>query len=361
MKKYTHIFNFSSLIFDSAVIEMICDNPNELMLDETRFVVIKKDEYEVLKKYPNVIFDGEKDLINKYCEISEAVIVHGFSSMTQLLRIKKKNLCKIVWRTWGSDAGYNINDKRIIVNIYKRWINCQRKYAAKRLMAVGVCNLVDEIDIKNRFGDINTIEIPYFTHERELIDDVRMGELNHQKITNILVGHSGMSTDNHISIIDKLAFYKSESCRFYFVLSYGYPEYISLVKEYASKELGDKAFFICDKMNYKEYIMFLNKMDIAILDGKQSYALGNLGALLLMRKIFVLNEGGVIQKAFIKEQIPYVSSNKLGQIDFRDLTTKVEYDADNSNLVIHKYDDNIKLWKNVLDYIDEKVSKYENK
>ena len=227
-------------------------------------------------------------------------------------------------------------------------------------MAVGICNCVDNIDIRKRFGNVETIELPYFVNEREQIDNEISIELEHNE-SCILIGHSGMSTDNHLQIIDSVSTYNRENCLFYFVLSYGYDNYIGKVKEYAYQKLGDKAIFVTQKMDYEEYLRFLHKMDVVIIDGKYSYALGNIGALLLMRKKFVINEHGVIRKAFDKEGLPYITSDKLGNICFDELIRSVDYNASNSNLVIHDYSDNCMQWKRVMDFINEKVKSYEGK
>ena len=142
---------------------------------------------------------------------------------------------------------------------------------------------------------------------------------------NVLIGHAGTPRDNHLETIRRLEHLRTENIRFYFILSYGDPVYIKNIKLKAREILGDKAIFIDKFMLRDNYISFLNKMDIGIFDGVDSYALGNIEIFLNLKKKIYLNKNGVIAKAFSLKNIPFFATDDLTRINIDKLSSKVEY------------------------------------
>ena len=106
----------------------------------------------------------------------------------------------------------------------------------------------------------------------------------------MLLGHSGIQNDNHISILKELKKFEDKKLHINLVLSYGDDIYVASVIDYVKKTWReDKVTINTKKMSAQDYYSFLKSMDIAILDGKKSYALGNIEALLFFKKTIYLN------------------------------------------------------------------------
>lgn len=349
MYKIAHIFDFGSYIFDSSVVKLINEEENELNPENHLFIFRKVDEYNLLKEYPNVILDtSDANLIKKYGEDAQYIIVHGLKSTNELLSISNKLLQKTIWRTWGSDAGYDYVEGQIIRNIIKLILNKIRNNKLKNICAIGVNNKVDSIDIFNRYGNIPTYEIPYVTNEYEIVKK-HISKKNNEDELKILIGHSGLPINNHIKCINSLNHLKNEKIMVYFILSYGDKEYIKEVKEYANNHLGTKAIFVEESMDYVHYVDFIDSMDLIVLDGKRSYALGNLSLMLMLRKKMVLNANGVISSAFDILKIPYIKTSEFSKYSIDELKTEFDYSkSDVEALELRDRNQVVELWKNML-------------
>ena len=366
MKRYIHLLLHNELKFNSRIVSLINDPENKFKSNEHLFITPYLKVYEALKCYSNVEYDdtftsGNEDLlvrydyeyINKYGELCNWLFIHRICSLKNGLKIKKNILPKIIWRTWGGDVGYYRYRKgEPIKNLIKKYYNALWGKRIRKFKAIGIANIVDLLDLKKKFN-VNTeklYRLPYLLKEN--IYTLKITDIiKSDKTINILVGHSGYSNDNHLEIIDKLKCFSEKSMRVFFILSYGELAYIKQVKTAAVAKLGDKAIFIEKFMPYDEYVNFLAKMDVAIFDGKDSYALGNISVLLFLKKKFFLNHDSIIREAFDFEKLPYLLTSDIDSMSFEEFSKNISYDNKNSSMLPITYEDGIVLWKKLLDFL----------
>ena len=175
-----------------------------------------------------------------------------------------------------------------------------------------------------------------------------------RKVLNIMVGHAGNEIDNHINILKKMKKYENNNIMIYIVLSYGNEEYISEVKRYIKNEWSNKVEIIDNFLPIDKYNNLMSKMDIVILDGKKSYALGNIGMLLNLGKTIYLNEDGIIKEAFDKENIPYRCTNEIGNVSYDSFSNLKSYELKNeSSFIYRNSNDVICSWKKMIEDIEK--------
>jgi len=102
---------------------------------------------------------------------------------------------------------------------------------------------------------------------------------------NILIGNSPDPSNYHLEILDILSGFTQEDIRIYCPLSHlGDKEYIGLVSLKGQELFGDKFIPILSMMSTQEYAIFLNEMDIAIMNHRRQQGLGNIMPLLYLGK-----------------------------------------------------------------------------
>ena len=355
--KYIHIFNFSSIGFDDSVVKILNDKEGGFLPEEHLFISRSPEEYDVIKKYGNVVLDTEDvQLINKYADSTDWIIVHGIQGVSSLCKVKKRYLGKVVWRTWGSDAGYEMKDGEIIKNIIKKVLNLYYGRYVHKLAAVGVANVVDSINLSKMYGDVIMFTMPYCTNEYEILEKIRRrGKASGSGNINIMVGHSGFQNDNHLEVIRSLKRFVDQNIKAYFILSYGDFEYIDKVKQYANKYMREKAVFVEKKMSYEQYADLVSSMDIAVLDGTGSYALGNLQMLLYFGIQLYVNGSGVIRQGLDAEGIPYRTTEEMRYIGYDELKQTTVYQMDKKlSMTMHDYHSVCESWHALLDYLESR-------
>lgn len=350
--KYIHFFYHDDLKFNPRIVEMVNDRDNGFDANEHLFITPYKHVYDAISKYDNVIlYDTSKPssarMINEYAEIGNWLIIHSLPIWYETLKIKRKYRGKIIWRTWGHEFGYlTPKSNQPAKNFVKKIVSALIKREINQFRAVGIANAVDELDIRERFGEVPTFELNYPTKNSDkALKEARDNNIAERDVTNVLIGHSGHPVDNHIGIVDALEKYKDERIQLYFILSYGNEEYIKRVKEYIKDSWGEKATVISDFMPYADFLKFCATMDIAIFDGPKSYALGNVGALLFLEKKLFLRRDGVLCRAFIKDNIPFNCTDEIENMSFEEFTKKLKYSNKTSSSLYEKsYREYIENW-----------------
>lgn len=330
--KFIHIFWGEDLKFTPNFVETINDPEAGFDVNEHLFVSRGPKLYAVLKKYNNVIIDTTSSImINKYAPQCQALILHGLPSVREILFSKNKYKRKTICRSWGGNRiikeyrGTLFNN--IITYCENMFVKLFFNFRFGKFRALGVGNIVDEIDIKKINPQIKLITFDGYSPKSDIteleLESRRIKETN--GVTNILVGHRGTKGENHIAILEKLRKFENERIAIYLILSYGDRHYINHLKE-KIKEKGYKKIEIIDEfMSSQDYCKFLNTIDIAIFDDLRSTALGNISKLLMLKKKIFLNANGVIAKGFEIEKIPYESTYSINDMSFDVFCRKLDY------------------------------------
>lgn len=366
--KYIHIFYFQdSKSFNPKIVEFI---NKEFNFNEHLFVTPHKNVYEAIKNYSNVFYysvksEGAKarkaDIINYFAEKCDWLILHSFCRAIEFYKIKKKYLNKIVWRSWGHDVNvfsYHNNYKDLIKSVI---FNPIWKSYILQFKSVGIANTCDLYNFKKLDESfdkrINFMLMPYPTNVSYAdICDLRDKHIKKEKV-NVMVGHSASAADNHLEILKRLYVYRNENIEIFVMWPYSHKnDYnrLQTIKEYA-KVFDGRVTFVENYIDFKKYIQFLDDMDIVIFDGLSSYALGNIGLSISLRKKIFLNSKGVIRQAFDSDDIPYSCTDVIGTISYDEFIRPLRYPKNlNSSLEEHGYEYCVQKWRDLFNWLDNK-------
>ncbi len=358
--RYIHILWRSPKIFAPRIINLIKNNPDVFNVHEHLFVTNLKEIAEYAKtSNTNIVYiqtskPQPASLINYVADYCDRIFVHCMCMPNEFIRIKRKNLKKIVWRTWGGDTSYLYSEGHYIKNSVKRVLNKLYKHRYRQVGTVAISNVVDRINIQELYG-INDIFVMNYDEKdvRNTLDDV-VSRIHPHEGVNICIGHSGYKDDDHFAILDKLRTYSDEDIKIYIPVIYGDESYINDLKRYAYSILPNKIIFVEKRMPYNEYTEFLCNMDVCIFNGTGSYALGNIAIHAYFKNTIVLNRLGIIKKGFEAEQIPFIPSDQIGVISIDELSRKLDYSKvkNDATLIPNDYKTVKEKWKELMNYLE---------
>lgn len=309
--------------------------------DVHRFVTPYSSVYEAIKQFPNteLYCGGTSDhayigFLNAFADHADWLILHGAARRFVFLGVSRRVRKKLVYRTWGGRLLFHPESQTGMRGMAKRIasfpLNCLLRSAYLSCRAIGVANAVDELHVSENIGEMPMYPLGYFNSDSrdpaEIISNLPKNEKDGDCL-NVLLGHSGYPEDNHLELMERLSRYQSRDIRVYLVLSYGNDEYINEVEAKALRTFGPKARVIREMMPLIEYLSFLETMDVAILDGRGSSALGNLGWLVAMEKTIWVNGEGLYRRAMDRCGVPYRLTSELGEVGFESFATPVEWES----------------------------------
>ena len=366
--KYIHLFWFNELKFSGSIVRMINNIDNGFNLDDHLFVTFFEEVYSELNNYPNVLLvekQPEADVLKTFEPWCDRLFSHGLTeSKFQSLMIRRKIIQKVIWRTWGGGRQKSRWSFVHPISIIKTKIGdiayfLYMKSVFGRSCAVGIANIVDRIDI-GQWGWISQEKLFLLSYPIEGLDEIvreieSKGLIHRDNMKRIIVGHQANRGENHLEIVKKLLRYRDPSLRIYIPLSYGNLDYMRELKEQLN-ELNDSRIVIIDQfLPIKEYIELLASVDIAIIDEISSMALGNLTYLIYFKKKIFLNSKGVLKRAFDKEKLPYLTTDKLSGMSYSEFLMPVDYSTDFvSDMSLKTYQRSVQTWKDMIAWLDKK-------
>lgn len=350
--KYLHIFNSQDFKFIPKLLEAINRNRDTFNIKEHYFVTHHKKVYDLIKQYPNVIqtqYQGAA-IVNYFGKDAEWIIIHSFSNVLDALFINKVYNNKIIWRTWGHDMFRNNETEHNLKYYFKSIREKLFNNKVEQFYAVAGANYIDQYNISLKCNYKRFFRIPYTYDEGIDIYFDNLQQVQHKGI-RIMIGHSGDSRNNHIGIMKKLEKYKNENITIVLVLAYtpGNYDYVEKVKNYIKEYFPEKVEIMESFLPFKEYIAFLNTIDIAIFDAKDSYALGNISLLIRLGKTLYLNEDGIIHTVLKKMNFPHFCTNEILKKDKDNQPVLVDYNPQNfTELCVVNESDYLKRWNTLL-------------
>ena len=348
--KIIHLFFGNGTTFLDSIIEMVLQNKDVFNVEETLFVTTSQDIYELNKARVNIEIAkySAKDfrIVKYYAKRCDRLIVHGFTNPLQALVLNKKMCSRIVWRSWGHDV-FEFKESRSIKGVLKRIASGCYKKKVNRFHIISGSDFVDRYDLALHFNNkkIWQLEYPIFFNKSRsnILFNVKSEKSD---AIQVLLGHSGIQNDNHISILKELKKFEDKKLHVNLVLSYGDDNYVASVIDYVKKTWReDKVSIITKKMSAQDYYSFLKSMDIAILDGKKSYALGNIEALLFFKKTIYLNDEGTLARAFKSFSVPFKKTSDLPLLSFDSFVEKTHYRENLDSIKLRSYDEIVESWK----------------
>lgn len=361
--KYLHIIwhDVNDGKFVSNLIKMINTEPDFFNKKEHLFITPYERLYKYINDNNNVVLVNQNDMLNVYGRKADWIFVHAMNYRFYKIAFMDNAIAKkIIWRTWGHDVFelsrlkpiYKYNP--VIIAVYILYIKKVNKFKA-----IGIANEVDKVNIQSVYGNnIITYELNYSYDDNNRIEILRnVMNLNSEKreYCRIMVGHSGYKPDNHIEVLRLLSKYRNENIKISLVLSYGEKEYMDRVIDEAVNIFGDKVEIINKYMTFEEYALYLNNVDVAILDFVNSNALGNLSILIYLKKKIFINKKGIVAKCLRVHSAKANYSDNIPNLTFEEFKSSDSI-GDMSFLCFEKDKKEIcQVWKDIFNSLERKV------
>ncbi len=363
--KYVHLMLHNGKRFNYNLVSAVHTMPDVFDEKEHCFVTPHQELYDEIKDFGQTILDKRRafELINAYGGECEWLFVHSMCPPIQLLKVKRKYIGKICWRTWGHDVGYIVNPTDSFVKkCLKKFLTLITLNRYRNMKLIGTGNYIDTMNVRQKLGcKQKAVRMPYLSEKTDIARIV--AELPPEKTRdefNILIEHSG-NDENQIEILEKLGHLKNEKIHAYLVLSYGNAEYIQKVSKWCSENWKDKATVITEPMAYSDYVSFLRGMDAAVFERTESYALGNISLLVYFHKKIYLNEAGIIHRGFVQEQVPHCLTKELEGISFEELTKPLDFEPGRKYpAAAPTFEDNINAWKEIFRFLGQDTKEGSN-
>lgn len=328
--------------------------------DQHRFIVYgaKNIEYRVdeLGKYEGVcvvgtLFGSERS-VKKLLTIAELIICHSLFLKIQDLALLNavithynRNAC---WVIWGKDLYESYDDAKHATGL--QGIKVLYKESLRRKIIGKMCGFVTTGDfdaLKERYiiKDNAFVVGAQYTYDLLPINIVKTE--NHKPV-NVMIGHSATRTCRHIETMTKLAKYRNE-IKVFCPLSYpNDTEYIKQVSENGHRLFGDNFIPITHFMQYKEYIGFLETIDIGVFNNSRQQGMGNITNLLYLGKKVYLSEDNTIRKSYLKTEYTIFDYTDINSSDFLKLLSEEEAEENRRRIVYKFSDENFKNeWERV--------------
>jgi len=235
--------------------------------------------------------------------------------------VKKKFYPKIVWQKNIFKTIRNIKNVLQYANFVKS------QYEHKKMQVERIDYII--------FGELNNAEIEkikelYPTFKAKHLGgqyDFNFDLANEVNVKNnastrikIMVGNSATESNNHLEAFEKLK--DLQNIEIYCPLSYGSEYYKSIVVNVGKRFFGENFYPITDFIQRKEYVEFVNDMDIIYMFHNRSQAWGNIVTSLTLGKAVFLKEKNTIKEYISAIGIKTYDVDLINQYDLKSVVLK---------------------------------------
>lgn len=332
------------------------------LFDESKhkFIVFGQDkkEYQLKKniKRPGVMFTSTifqmKKSIEKLVDESDIIICHSlFFKIIDLYLLNSffvQYEKKICWVIWGKDLYEDYEKSRglkaylLIKPIIKEYLRSKLIENMHAFITTGDYEaLTERYHVKE---DALVLGAQYSYNLLPVIDNGLNSKLQ------IMVGHSATATCRHIETFLLLKKYVGR-IKVFCPLSYPQDEeYIKMVIKSGLEFFGSDFVPMTEFMQYKDYVSFLNTIDIGVFNNSRQQGMGNITNLLYLGKKVYLSKDNTISKSYDKKEYFIFDCDEINNEDFL-LPLKEKYIIENRNRIEQKFsDDNFyKEWRRVFE------------
>jgi len=246
--------------------------------------------------------------------------------------LKKSN-----WVIWGGDL-YQYNAPKD--TLYKKFEEFLRRIVLRNIAEIttvikGDYNLAKKwYNVKGRLR-YAMYSVPLNTNAIDKIIKSNVKPSENPGSVSILIGNSADPGNNHFEIIEILKKFKNEEILIYSLLNYGDSDYADKVIEYGKKEFGEKFIGIVDYMQYDDFILFMNNIEIIVFNHKRQQALGNLFlAYYLKKKVFINTESTLYE--FFRDDLGLTirSTLQIPELNFQQFVSTTDDEVKNNRLKV---------------------------
>lgn len=216
---------------------------------------------------------------------SNKIILHGLLDMRALLLLCLQPwlLAKCYWAIWGVDLYIHQFGERTL-----SWRRNEviRRFAISRIGHL-ITHLRGDYDLAQKWYGAKGAWHDCFMYLSNLHHAPAQEVAPHDGI-NILLGNSADASNNHLDALERLRPFADKSIRIFCPLSYGDESYAQTISDYGRQVFGDRFIPLLDFMPFEEYLSFLCKIDIAILNHERQQGVGITTTLLgLGKKVYM--------------------------------------------------------------------------
>lgn len=330
---------------------------------ENKYIIYRVRDTDIpLFQDKNIIFAPlfSKEFWDAVGDLSKyrAVYIHFLSDILLDVIEKIPSNTKLIWVFWGSDAfslpkfqRWQIDDDtfkfvtkeglweqpdvkwsiNLIKTYYsfkqqKKYFQCNEriKKVMKRFDFFAHYIPYDYNLIKKFYGlKAEYIDFQYCSGLEEIKEIIYQEAIDKQ---HILLGNSAATTNNHISMMNKLVKMDLGDRKIYCPLSYsGYPQYIEYIAGLGQKYFGQKFVPLLKEINVLDYNRLINSCALLLMNHKRSQAGSNIyAALYAGAKVYMNKESTLFkllkQRGFHLYTNEYFFKNK--KQDFLPLTNE---------------------------------------
>jgi dTDP-N-acetylfucosamine:lipid II N-acetylfucosaminyltransferase len=240
----------------------------------------------------------------------EKIIVHKIPHniyFLLLFSIFPRLARKSVWIIWGGDLYYH---KLRTKSIKTSFIEVFRKMIIRRFNGLASA-LEGDYNLAKKWYNVSGPFIYTFAYPSNLFKSLDLNYSQKDNRISIQIGNSACSTNNHLQLLDSLKFLREERILLYCPLSYsGEQNYITEVIQKGFEIFGKEKFIpMLEFMPHDEYIEFLSRIDVAILNHDRQRGLGNITSLLSLGKKIYIKESITTWEFCVKQNIRVFSVN----------------------------------------------------
>lgn len=339
---------------------------NTYINEHSHFFVMEELGYPLNITTKNIHYIDNFSKVRKRKEIwellksSDLIIVSGiFSSIHLLTHLPRYITKKTLLQFWGGDF-YLPKKKGLDPHYF--FIKYRKKYCFNK--CAGFIFLIEgeNKEFKKRFNlkkRYFIAPVPAELNRNVLINSIRKEHVDKNRI-NILVGNSATASNQHREIIEWLSSYKNCDIKVYVPLSYGEENYKEQIINYGKEKLGDIFTPMTEFMDKKQYIRFLNMIDIGIFNNNRQQAMGNILILLALGKKVYLRVDTSMWDRFVSEGYSVYPLKSINQISYSKLVEFPEKIGKKNEEIFDKNENVEKIivkWEKIFDEFEKQFLK----
>lgn len=254
--------------------------------DRHFFLVKKNDQYFVKERNNVFLVDLDASRITRAflyirsLHKAEKIFVHGLfdSGLLWMLALQPWLLKRCYWIMWGGDLYSLLNNRRW--NLRDR----VKAFVIKR-MGNFVTQVPGDYQLAQERFDADGLYWDSFVYPSNLYQETSLvGAMSDGALINILLGNSADPSNEHLWALERIHSLCKENIVVYCPLSYGDMVYAKRIVSAGRNLLGERFVPLFSFLPFSEYIILLNKIDIAVFAHRRQQAMGNITTLLGMGK-----------------------------------------------------------------------------
>ncbi len=310
---------------DEKFVNSIYFQFNEIIKNQNRFLIIleknlKTTKYVNLSDEFAIITNNKKNL--SFClnetKNYDLTIFHGLNYFQSQIVIKSKDISRFIWFFWGGELydnssalGKKIIGKDTFLKFHKQNLKDRLKsvirpfyYCLKHQTKTPEHTILVAAKKIKHFGIIHKEEVEYFKKLGYLSPSVSHFCMTYYPLefifkgienlrvdgSNILLGNSSSTSNNHIEAFNILKQFDIEDRKLIVPLSYGDKEYGSIIDDIGTNIFGKNLITLFDFMSLDKYNTLLSSCNIVIMNHYRQQAVGNIIAMLWMGAKVYLDE-----------------------------------------------------------------------